>query len=313
MSENTASVAQIISAEFIRRLNQNVMPWVRPWTPSTPPQMPRRVTGDPYRGINKLWLWLMADQLGYSSPYWMTYKQAAQLKARVRKGEHGVPVVFYKHYVATEAGRETGEADVQHKRFRRVYRVFNALQIEGLPEQFYAHPTARPIPSSARRVQIDAFFAALPGCVQHGYHKAYYAPSLDVIRMPEPADFRTYELYASTLSHEYIHWSGHETRLNRDLSGSFGDEAYAAEELVACIGQALLDIELGLPCQHMDDHTAYIQSWITKLRNDPNAILVAAAKAEKAKDYLLTLSGQALHARQDPATPAPQDGLDRAA
>jgi antirestriction protein ArdC len=109
--------------------------------------------------------------------------------------------------------------------------------------------------------------------------------------MPPSELFDAYEHYYATLAHELSHWTGHSSRLDRNLKNRFGTEAYAAEELVAELSAAILGAELGLPVAHLDHHASYIAAWLDLLRSDNRAILTAAAKAEEAATLLLRLGG----------------------
>ncbi|QGN54087.1 ArdC family protein [Novosphingobium sp. Gsoil 351] len=294
------SPAATITAAIVARLEAGVKPWIRPWRCAASAR-PLRACGTPYRGINVFWLWLVADCQGYRSPTWMTYRQAQALGGQVRKGEHASIAVFYKCYTqrngdaeaCVELGAE-GDGQSQQRRVLKSYAIFNADQIEGLPARF-----ALPEPEDAgvaqpagREAALDAFFAAIPADVRHCGDQAYYEPLIDRITMPPPSLFDSYDHYYATLAHEMSHFSGHESRLNRNLKHRFGTSAYAAEELIAELSSAMLGAELGLPVAHLDHHASYIDHWLTLLRSDDRAILTAAARAEEASDLLLRLGGR---------------------
>ncbi|SOB88034.1 Antirestriction protein ArdC [Sphingomonas guangdongensis] len=283
------SPAETITNVIIERLKAGVRPWRQPWT-GGPVSRPLRVCGTPYRGVNVIWLWMAAQARGFGSPTWMTYHQAELLGAQVRKGERGTIAIFYRSYTKEIEDPATGEREDEARRVLKSFTVFNVDQIEGLPERFRPEPSALPEPS-ARDRELDAFFAAIPASLRHGGGEAYYMPSTDQITMPEVSQFRTRDLYRSTLAHELAHWTGHRSRLDRSLSGRFGSDAYAVEELVAELASAMIGAELGLPVDHLDDHASYLGSWLKVLKTDARAILTAAAKAEEASAYLLKLGG----------------------
>ncbi len=141
---------------------------------------------------------------------------------------------------------------------------------------------------------LDAFFAAVPARIRHSGAEAYYSPASDEITMPEPGLFSDLDHYRATLAHELSHWTGHESRLARQMSGRFGSDAYAMEELVAELSAAMLGAELGLPVAHLDHHASYLASWLKVLRADSRAILSVAAKAEEAASLLLSLGGKGM-------------------
>ena len=276
-----------ITALIIEKLEQGTAPWSRPWRTAGAGGRPLRHCGQPYTGINTLYLWAVADARGYRSRYWMTYRQASELGGQVRRGETGSLSVYYSSFNKVESDPKTGEEAERRIRFLRWYVVFNADQIDGLPAHFYpvAEP-AEPTLPSVRQAAIDAWFAAIPAEVRHGGNQAWFNPTLDRIQLPEPGAFRTMDHYASVRAHETIHWSGAESRLARSFGRRFGDAAYAFEELVAEIGAGLVCSELGLPNELHDDHASYVAHWLGILRKDKSAIIHAAAKAEQACAFL---------------------------
>ena len=190
------------------------------------------------------------------------------------------PVVFWKPLDKDEEADQAEEND--RRRFMaRGYSVFNAAQVDG-----YEAPPAVILPPSVRIGRAEEFFAYLGADIRHGGNRAYFQPMTDHIQMPPFAAFRDAVGYYATLSHEATHWTGTKTRLDRDMSGRFGSEGYAAEELVAELVAAFLCGSLGLANEPRPDHAAYITSWLKVLRSDNRAIFTAAAKAQQAADYL---------------------------
>lgn len=280
------SPAETITAAIVERLEAGTRPWVQPWTGASVSR-PLRACGTPYQGINVLWLWMAAEAAGHSSPFWMTYRQSQMLGAQVRKGERGTVAIFYRAYQA-EADEGDEAADRRTRRVLKSFTVFNACQIDGLPKRFFPEP--RPLPPPTERDDApDRFFAAVPARIRHWGAEAFYSPALDQVTMPEPGLFRDLDHYRATLAHELSHWTGHDSRLARQMSGRFGSEAYAMEELVAELSSAILGAELGLPVDHLDHHASYLASWLKVLKADSRAILTVAAKAEEAASLLLRL------------------------
>jgi antirestriction protein ArdC len=166
------------------------------------------------------------------------------------------------------------------------YTVFNVEQIDGLPEHFYAKPAPR-TESLQRIAHADAFFAATKADVRHGGNRACYVISQDHVQMPPFEAFRDAESYYATLAHETVHWTKHPSRLDRDFGRKrWGDEGYAAEELVAELGSAFLCAELELTPEVRDDHAAYLATWLEVLKRDKRAIFTAASHAQRAADFL---------------------------
>jgi antirestriction protein ArdC len=230
-------------------------------------------TRRPYSGINIPILWHSQQVNGYPTPEWMTYKQALPLDAHVRRGEHGVTVVFTKRLtVKAEQDEEKQIAML------RTYKVFNVAQIDGLP--VLERPVEPPRTADAAMLFIDATQAE----IRIGGDRACYVPSKDFIALPPEQAFTGREHYLATALHELAHWSGAKHRLNRDLSGRFGSRAYAAEELIAELGAAFLCAHLGITGRLR--HAEYIKSWIELLNDDDRAILTASSRASEAADYL---------------------------
>ena len=288
-SASSQSPAQRITATIIEKLEQGTKPWVRPWR-GLPVSRPLRAFGTPYRGINTFWLWMIAEAAGYSSPYWMTYRQCQKLGGQVRKGEKSTIAVFYKTYEKEVEG-PGGANDTETRRVLKAYAVFNADQCDGLPQMYHPHPLCAPVEPEGRQERLDCFFRSVGAELRHHGCEAYYEPVRDRVTMPPSELFGAYEQYYATLAHELSHWTGHSSRLDRDLKNRFGSEAYAAEELVAELSSAILGAELGLPVTHLDHHASYIASWLKLLKSDDRAILTAAAKAEEAASLLMRLGG----------------------
>lgn len=287
------SPATRITQEIIARLEAGTKPWVQPWR-GVPVSRPLRACGIPYRGMNVFWLWMVADMCGYASPYWMTYNQAKTLGAQVRKGEKSTIAIFYKSYTKEVEAPDTGEKSDEARRVLKAYPVFNADQVDGLPERFHPAVTLDLVEPEGREAELDAYFAAIPVNLRHLGCEAYYEPTTDRVTMPPASLFSGFDHYYATLAHELSHWTGHSSRLARDLKNRFGTAAYAAEELVAELSSAMLGAELGLPVTHLDSHASYIEHWLKLLREDDRAILTAAAKAEEASSLLLKLGGRTI-------------------
>ena len=283
------SPAARITATIIEKLEQGTKPWIKPWR-GVPISRPLRSCGTPYRGMNTFWLWMMAEASGFASPYWMTYRQCAKLGGQVRKGEKSSIAIFYKTY-EKEVETPDGGEDTETRRVLRSSAIFNADQCDDLPAMYSPEPLMEPVEPAGRRRRIDAFFARIDAQLRHTGSEAYYEPVLDRITMPPATLFEGFDHYYATLAHELSHWTGHSSRLDRDLKNRFGSDAYAAEELIAELSSAILGAELGLPVTHLDHHASYIASWLKILKSDERAILTAAAKAEEAASLLLDLGG----------------------
>jgi antirestriction protein ArdC len=291
-----ADIYQRITDQIVSELEKGVRPWMKPWHAehaSGRINRPLRGNGIPYRGINVLILWFAAIEKGYAASIWMTFKQALELKANVRKGERGSLVVYADNIVRTEADAKTGEEAERTIPFMKGYTVFNVEQIDGLPEHYYAKPEQR-VDTVKRIDRADGFFASTGVTIRHGGTMAYYNVSQDFVQMPPFEVFRDAESFYSTLAHETVHSTRHKSRLDRDFGRKrFGDEGYAMEELVAELGSAFLSADLDLTPSVREDHASYIASWIKVLKDDKRAIFTAASHAQRAADFLHSLQESA--------------------
>jgi antirestriction protein ArdC len=292
-------IYQRITSKIVSELEKGARPWVRPWSAcNTAGRIvrPLRFNGKPYNGINILMLWSAAMEKGFGAPVWMTFKQALELNAHVRKGEHGSLVVYADKIARTEIDKDTGEESERSIPFMKGYTVFNVEQIEGWSAHYYAK--LEPLGETVHRIaHADDFFAATGASVVHGGSQACYVMRSDNIHMPCIDSFRDAESYYATLAHEATHWTRHPKRLDRDFGRKrFGDEGYAMEELVAELGSAFLCADLELTLEVRDDHAAYIGSWIKVLKNDKRAIFTAASHAQRAADFLNGLQDSATEA-----------------
>ncbi len=291
MSDTPQNIYDRVTKKIIADLERGVCPWQKPWDDDKAALRivrPRRHNGEFYNGVNILLLWDAAFTYGFENPYWMTFKQAKEYGAHIRKGEKAALVVYANKIVKTETDQETGQDVEREIPFLRGYSVFNAQQIEGLPEKFIWNPSSLAATSRTERLtHIDEFIRNTGAVIRHGGEKAYYAPASDHIQMPPLDAFADQESYYATLTHETTHWTSHKDRLNRDFGQKEKfDAAYAKEELVAEIGAAFLCAELGLAPEPREDHAAYIGHWLKALNNDKKFIFSAASHASRAVDYL---------------------------
>jgi len=245
-----------------------------------------------YRGIN---VWVLASA-GYSSPYWLTYRQAQEIGGYVRKGEHGSPVVFWKWLEKGEESQDGEETDSTSRQvpIARLYTVFNVQQCE-LPERLrplLAIDNALGADTHQQIAACEQIIAHMPQrpAIQHGEARAYYRPLADTVNMPARSLFPKTEHYYSVLFHELTHATGHASRLDRatlrDML-AFGDTNYSKEELCAEMGAAYLCGMAGIVNETVDNSAAYLQGWLSKLRNDKKLLVQAAAQAQKAADFIL--------------------------
>lgn len=281
--KSSFDIYEMVTNLIIERLEAGVIPWQMPWkTMQSAPQnlIYRKV----YRGFNFWYLLTVADKLG--SPFFLTFNQVKELGGHVRKGAKGFPVVFWKLL-----DKEEKDGSIDHIPFLRYYTVFNLTQIDGIdpnkvPETEAFDREFDPIGDAEALIE---FWDDCPE-IKTGLNRAYYNPVKDVVGMPNPRAFFKEEEYYSTLFHELIHSTGHESRLNRHEKLSdhrFGSQDYSQEELVAEMGSAYLCGMLGIENATIDNSAAYIKHWIGKFKEDSKMLMMAASQAQKAVDYIL--------------------------
>jgi len=267
-----------ITDRILELLEQGTCPWRRPWSRSRlRPQNGQ--TRHKYSGINLFLLEAMA----YESPFFMTFKQVKAKGGNIKKGSTGLPVIYWSTFE-----REDSEAkdNVRHIPFLKYYTVFNASQIEGMefPEEENA-PTIDFEPIEAAQALAENWQDGPP--VEHGSSRACYIPALDKIRLPSPERFNSAADYYQTRFHEMGHATGHDKRLNRDMSGNFGSESYGKEELIAEMTAAYLCAECGIDNQVIKNEAAYLSGWIKAIKGDNKLVISAAAQAQKAANLIL--------------------------
>ena len=269
-------------------------PWCRPGVAHSRPT--NALTKQRYRGINVFTLWATADGANYRSGIWSTFKQWKELGASVRKGERGTPIVFCKPLEVDDDdhAHETGEPTTKTIRMAKGYWGFNADQVDGF--ELPAMPT---VDLTTRIETAETFIANLKLDIRHSGARAFYRPADDFIQMPDRVLFQSTETSTATegfygvLLHEIGHASGSAKRLNRDLTGRFGSESYAMEEIIAEWISGLMCAELGITAQPRPDHAHYIANWLSILKGDKSAAMAAAAKASEAAHYLVALASSA--------------------
>lgn len=288
----THPIYEELTRRIIEALEHGHIPWIRPWN-----TWPVRHNGRRFTGTNSLILCLAADEAGYRSRYWLTWSQGKRFGGRVPRGCKGtrvlrpliapLPAAALDPAVGllppgTRRVWKTRDGTPVRMRAER-YQVFNAEQFEGLRPRFYRLPE----PEEPNFERADQFFRAIRARIEEGGDKASYSPTRDLIRMPRSVWFDDPARYFATLAHELGHWTGHRTRLARGFKGRRGDPEYAKEELVAEFAAAGVLAVNELPGMVLDQHTAYLRSWLKKaLREDPEALPRAVTLGQSAADYL---------------------------
>lgn len=285
---------QEVTNQIVEMLEKGTAPWQTPWEAGTL-RLPFNPTTDrSYRGGNAIHLFAVGARRGFEDPRWMTYRQAQENGWQVRKGEKGTSIEFWHFDSGPKSAPDQGDADTTREpgrrdssRIRRVYTVFNAKQIDGIPD--YA-------PKQRQEWEVvetgESILRNSGAQIRHDQDdRAFYSRAEDTIHLPGRNAFKSSGAYYGTALHEVAHWSGHPTRLNRKTlneSYRFGDTNYAKEELRAELTSVFLAAERGIP-HNPEQHAAYASSWITALQDNKHEIFHAAQDAHKAADFILSL------------------------
>lgn len=266
------TVYKIITDKFIDQLKKGVVPWRKPWACRDMPM--NLISKKTYSGVNVLLL-LMS---GYSSPYWLSFKQVGQKGGKIRKGEKGTIITYFNMV------KDKKDPSKTFPMFR-YYKVWNAEQCDGIE----VPKTDRlDFIENANAESVSARYADCPD-IKHGGDQAGYSPVQDYIVMPHRDSFETSNHYYHVLFHEQVHSTGHKSRLDRLVVGCFTrtSQTYAFEELVAELGASFLCNDAGIDQTALfENSAAYINTWLGRLQNDPKLIVKAARHAQKAVEYM---------------------------
>lgn len=270
---------QEVTDRIIAELESGAAPWVKPWQAGSTADR-SIVTDKPYRGVNRLLLGMSNMAQGFTSPYWATFKQWTEKGGKVKKGSKGTQIIFYSPQAGIKVDQVTGEQEEYSYAILKTFYVFNAEQVEGVEvpqidasaDTFAAHDAA------------ERFIVGTGARISHGGDAAFYTPGHDRIQLPHKSTFDAPASYYATAFHELTHWTGHESRTDRKLSGKFASPSYAFEELVAELGAAFLCQDHGIAGELR--HAGYIEHWLRACREDKRAIFRAAGLAQKAAEFL---------------------------
>ena len=268
--------------------------WRMPWHTLADVGTPTSVDGRTYRGMNALWLPMVAAAQGWSSGLWATYRGWQRHGAQVRRGEKATQVVLWKPTKPADPSSQPDDERTNHRArlLARAYAVFSAEQVDGADEitaRRLAQLNERDTPEQIATAEV--YFHAVGANVVVGGNRASYMPAIDEIHVPALAQFDLAAHYYGTLAHEHVHWTGHPDRLARDLGGRFGENRYAAEELVAELGAAMWCAQHGISAVTRADYAAYLAGWLRVLRIDARALVTVSSKAQAAVDHLNTRGG----------------------
>ena len=254
-----------------------------------------------YQGFNALYLSLLASMKEYNDPRWMTFNQVKEMGGYVNAGEKSSEIFFYTMYdknTKKEFDEKTVEGMTVEERNEymdknvykaiKFYQVFNATQCKGLPE--YNKPQMSDEEQTKQINLIENVIKNSAAPISYdGGSNAYYNTATDSIHLPKVSDFKSMQDYYATALHEIAHSTGHTSRLNRDLNGGFGSESYAVEELRAELSSVFMQLDLGLQLEgkHIENHGAYLASWLKSFKDDKNILFKTIRDAEKISNYVV--------------------------
>jgi len=284
-------VYSIVNERIIEKLEQGTVPWQQPWTVAGVPM--NGISKRAYRGINVMLL----AMLGYEHNIFMTFKQIKEIGGSVKRGEHGNMVVFWNYVERNEAQKERTDGTPLEEMAKKVpmlryYSVYNVAQCEGIPEKYLAKAAHNWEPIQ----KCDEIVSGMPKQprIVHSKQSAFYDPLKDYVNMPKYNSFVRPEAFYSTLFHELVHSTGHNSRLERKgllEMAEFGSEPYSQEELVAEIGTCYLQSYAGIITE-FEQSAAYIEHWLKVLRGDHRFIFTAFTLAQKATDFILNIKDE---------------------
>ena len=290
--------------DFIRGIMNSTHPITKRWKPGEFQAPYNPITGKRYRGVNMMNL----AGAGYSDPRWMTYNQSRDNDCQVRKGATSMPIIFWtmkrRIAITDESGKAVldGEGKKQYTNIElqspicQVYRVFNAIDIDGM------EPLPKPEIDDATQEKLEIGLQEVKNMIGKSgavilhdqSNRCFYRPSADEIHMAKEKQFDSEAAYVATLFHELGHWTGHATRLNRDILNPFGSKDYAREELRAEFFSFYANVEYGIGFD-IQDHQAYLKSWVEILKDEPEELFKAARDADKIAGYIQQITQEVDH------------------
>ena len=305
-----AQLAEKVTAEMIAALEAGAAPWVQPWSSAGAAR--NYGSKRAYTGFNQFYLSYLGRH--YSAPYYLTFKQAKELGGSVKKGETSIPVIYWlvkPKGTRTTTNEATGQKEEEYTKgvfIPYVYHVFNIDQVEGIDFEI---PELSHSPNNALEMCED-IVSKMPLAPERrtAGSSAYYVPALDFVSMPPITLFKSSEAYYSTLFHEFVHATGHPSRLDRfskdkaELPNDTRAQLYGKEELVAEMGAAILCGSAGIANESTQKESAsYLQGWINTLKGDNTLLIYAAARASKAAAFILN---ESINAEDGDQTPSPE-------
>jgi len=295
---------QIVTDKLIQLLETGVKPWSKPWHSSSAESIFKNlISGHCYSGINPILCLIDCILLNDDRPYFIGFHQAKQLGWKLTKGSKSTWLRWGGTVAKEFENEETGENQKQFYSAGKWLNVFHCSLFDDseakvkIADHIAKYESDRPkaVNPDVRLDRVESFIAGTRAKIRNGGDRACYSPTADAILMPEFSQFSSASAFYATQIHELTHWTGHRTRCDRDLLGSFGSKSYAYEELIAELGAAFTCNEFGIT-NELENHASYIASWLEALKNDRKFFFKAASEARKASEYLLEITNLQLQA-----------------
>lgn len=280
---------EIVTQKIIDLMEQGVKPWEKPWHSVGYGNL---ISGHAYRGINPMLCAVDMMINDWEHPYFIGFHQASEMGWSIKRGSRST-WLRWGGTACKEVEQEDGSTEKQFFSTAKWLQVFNIACVDDskadrkITDRIKATASSNPSP---RRIEVDEFVSLQKATIKHLGDVACYSPTSDSIAMPKYEDFSSAEGYYGTLIHELTHWSGHSSRLDRDMSGRFGSQKYAFEELIAELGTAFVCNELCMSSE-LEHHASYLDNWLQVLKSDNKAFFKAASQAQKAAVFLMSNAG----------------------
>jgi len=285
MKKTPSDKYQIVSDRLIELLEKGVKPWAKPWSATGYQNL---ISGHLYQGINPLLCGLDCLLNDWDQPYFLGFAQAKEMGWEIKKGSKSTWLRWGGSYAVEE--EKNGET---LKTFKNTGKWLNVFNIACCDDDKSDRKIANLIKISPNKKLefkpvegLEQLIADTGAKIRYGGDRAFYAPSVDRIQLPERESFHKVEGFYSTAIHELAHWTGHESRLDRPMCGQFGSQSYAYEELIAELSAAFVGDRYGLSAE-LENHASYLQSWLKALKEDKKYFFKAAFEARKATEFLL--------------------------
>ena len=289
-----AVALETFSKKVTELVLNNSAPWVKPWGVNQARGLPvNALTGRPYRGCNIMFL--LATP--FKSRGWLTFKQVASIGGKVLKGSRATDIFFFTTIEVEKEDRAAGEKVKVDVPCLKNFKVFNLEQCEipeGAPLKYRPEASTATADDSGIFVECEKLLNL--AVWYENDTAAYYIPSRDEIHLPNRRSFSSLSGFWGTAMHELSHWTGHESRLNRDIRNFFGTQKYAREELIAEVSSWLLAVTLGTPHEPQNS-AAYLASWVKDVKDKPRELYRAISQAQKVVDFLLETAGIELNTK----------------